>query len=207
VVTTQKECSSETSVTTYQATRRHIAEDNSPRQPEQHSIRCLHHTDCHQERISDTPQAIHNVRVAAISHSTNSTSTKLHIFARPKTEHHVDAKRTAASVAVTSQIHRSAMFLLLSAGNFGSSEIGCNETANFGMTFRENRHVMMAGYMPTELSKHARTHVSHAFRKKVTPSTCVTSATTYVNSELRVCNFPSATATLSIDLCTEPTIT
>jgi len=75
------------------------------------------------------------------------------------------------------------------------------------MTFRENRHVMREGYMPTELSKHARTHVSHAFRKTVTPNTCVTSAITYVNSELRVCNFPRAIGTLSIDLCTVPTIT
>ena len=138
---------------------------------------------------------------------TNSTSRKLHIFARRKTEHHVDPKLTAASVAVTLQIRGSAMFLLLSSGNYESSEIECTETADFGVTFRENRHVTRAGYMPTEVSKHARTHVSHAFRKTVTPSTCVTSATTYVNSELRVCNFPRATGTVSIDLCIVLTIT
>ena len=50
------------------------------------------------------------------------------------------------------------MFLLLFAGNYKSLEIGCTETADVCMTFREIGHVMGAGYMPTEASKHARTH-------------------------------------------------
>jgi len=78
--------------------------------------------------------------------------------------------------------------------------------ADFVTMFREIGRVMGAGYTPTEVSKHARTS-PHAFRKMVTPSTCVTSATTYVNSELRVCTFPRATGTVSIDMCTVPTAT
>jgi hypothetical protein len=81
----------------------HRGRPQSPPTYEQHSTRRLHRTDC-QLRISYKPQAKYNVRTAAISLYTNSTATKLHIFARPKTEHHTQTVNRLPLVSVSPHI-------------------------------------------------------------------------------------------------------
>lgn len=138
----------------------HRGRPQSPPTSEQHSARRLHPTDCPRVRISDKPQAKYNVRMAAISLTlyTNSTSTKLHIFARPKNEHHVQTLNRLPPLSLSPRRFADppcSCYCLQEINKH--SEIGCTETADVGMTFREIGHVMGAGYMPTEASKHART--------------------------------------------------